>query len=210
MAPSGRFMVSLVPAEDVWSPEPMSRFVTAIREVDPDVTGVPITQYESLRDMRSAFLEMAVLSSILVLVLLTIDFRRVRPVVIAMIVLTVGLVWTIGVTSAIGVHLNVANFFAIPILIGLGVDSAIHLLHRIDERGGRTDDLGATRRAIILTAVTTGIGFGSLVFASHRGLESLGVVMAVGSLCCLLATLVLLPRLASGLQPGAECDNSVL
>ena len=52
-------------------------------------------------------------------------------------------------------------------------------------------------RVLILTAVTTGIGFGSLVFASHRGLESLGVVMAVGSLCCLFATLVLLPMLAA-------------
>jgi predicted RND superfamily exporter protein len=47
--------------------------------------------------------------------------------------------------------------------------------------------------------VTTGIGFGSLVFARHRGLESLGVVMAVGSLCCLVSTLVLLPALV---RPG--------
>ena len=194
-------MVSLVPAEDVWSPEPMSRFVTAIRKVDPEVTGVPITQYESLRDMRSAFLEMAVLSSILVLVLLTIDFRRVRPVVIAMIVLTVGLVWTIGVTSAIGVHLNVANFFAIPILIGIGIDSSIHMLHRADECGRGPLDFRGTRGAVVLTALTTGIGFGSLVFARHRGLESLGIVMAIGSACCLLSTVILLPSLTSWLRP---------
>ena len=201
MAPSGRFMVSLVPAEDVWSPEPMARFVTAIREIDPEVTGVPITQYESLRDMRSAFLEMAVLSSILVLVLLTIDFRRARPVIIAMIVLTVGLVWTIGVTSAIGVHLNVANFFAIPILIGIGIDSSIHMLHRADECGRGPLDFRGTRGAVVLTALTTGIGFGSLVFARHRGLESLGIVMAIGSACCLLSTVILLPSLTSWLRP---------
>ncbi|MCP4834854.1 MAG: MMPL family transporter [Phycisphaera sp.] len=195
MAPSGRFLVSLVPAEDVWSPEPMARFVTAIREVDPEVTGVPITQYESLRDMRSAFTQMAVLSSILVLALLTIDFRRARPVFIAMVVLAVGLVWTIGVISAIGVHLNVANFFAIPILIGIGIDSAIHMLHRADECGDGPLDFKGTRSAVVLTALTTGIGFGSLVFARHRGLESLGVVMAVGSACCLLSTVILLPSL---------------
>ncbi|MBQ72004.1 MAG: RND transporter, partial [Planctomycetaceae bacterium] len=167
----------------------------------PEVTGVPITQYESLRDMRSAFLEMAVLSSILVLVLLTIDFRRVRPVIIAMIVLTVGLVWTIGVTSAIGVHLNVANFFAIPILIGIGIDSSIHMLHRADECGRGPLDFRGTRGAVVLTALTTGIGFGSLVFARHRGLESLGMVMAIGSACCLLSTVILLPSLTSWLRP---------
>ena len=208
MAPSGRFMVSLVPAEDIWSPEPMARFITAVREVDPRVTGVPITQYESLRDMRSAFLEMGLLSILLVLVLLTIDFRRFRPVFIAMIVLTVGLTWTIGVTSAFGVHLNVANFFAIPILIGIGIDSAIHMLHRADECGRGPLDFRGTRGAVVLTALTTGIGFGSLVFARHRGLESLGIVMAIGSACCLLSTVILLPSLTSWLRPINSFSDS--
>jgi predicted RND superfamily exporter protein len=199
MSPNGRFMVSLVPAEDIWSPEPMARFVAAIRAIDPDVTGVPITQYESLRDMRRSFLDMATLATVLVAGLVWLDFRRVRRTLVVMTVLAVGLLWTIGIVTLLGVHLNVANFFAIPILIGLGVDSAIHLLHRLDETGDGVADLGATRRAVILTAVTTGIGFGSLVFARHRGLESLGVVMAVGSLCCLVSTLVLLPALV---RPG--------
>ncbi|MEC8320332.1 MAG: MMPL family transporter [Planctomycetota bacterium] len=197
VAPSGRFMVSLVPANDVWSPEPMARFVTAIRAIDPDVTGVPITQYESLRDMRRAFLTMAILSTGLVLVLVAIDFRRVRPVLVAMTSLAVGLLWTIGVASALGVHLNVANFFAVPILIGIGIDSAIHMLHRADECGDGPLDFRGTRGAVIVTALTTGIGFGSLVFAQHRGLESLGLVMAIGSACCLLSTIVLLPTLTS-------------
>ena len=199
MSPNGRFMVSLVPAEDIWSPEPMVRFVAAIRAIDPDVTGVPITQYESLRDMRRSFLDMATLATVLVAGLVWLDFRRVRRTLVVMTVLAVGLLWTIGIVTLLGVHLNVANFFAIPILIGLGVDSAIHLLHRLDETGDGVTDLDATRRAVILTAVTTGIGFGSLVFARHRGLESLGVVMAVGSLCCLVSTLVLLPALV---RPG--------
>ena len=190
-------MVSLVPANDVWSPEPMARFVTAIRAIDPDVTGVPITQYESLRDMRRAFLTMAILSTGLVLVLVAIDFRRVRPVLVAMTSLAVGLLWTIGVASALGVHLNVANFFAVPILIGIGIDSAIHMLHRADECGDGPLDFRGTRGAVIVTALTTGIGFGSLVFAQHRGLESLGLVMAIGSACCLLSTVVLLPTLTS-------------
>lgn len=195
MAPTGRFLVSLVPAEDVWSPEPMARFVAAIREVDPDVTGVPITQYESLRDMRRSFLVMAVLSTLLVMVLVAIDFRRPLPVLVAMTVLTVGLAWTMGVITILGVHLNVANFFAIPILIGIGIDSAIHMLHRADECGSGPLEFKGTRGAVVLTALTTGIGFGSLVFARHRGLESLGIVMAIGSACCLLSTVVLLPSL---------------
>ena len=208
VSPSGRFMVSLVPAEDVWSPEPMARFVEAIRRVDPEVTGVPVTQYESLRDMRRSFQQMALWATVLVALLVWFDFRSVRRTLVVMVVLGVGLLWTLGVVTLLGVHLNVANFFAIPILIGLGVDSAIHLLHRIDESGAARSELGATRRAVILTAVTTGIGFGSLIFARHRGLESLGVVMAVGSLCCLVATVVLLPRLATFQRPPTPPEGN--
>ena len=210
MAPTGRFLVSLVPADDIWSPEPMARFVDAIRAVDPDVTGVPITQYESLRDMRRSFLLMAVLSTMLVITLVAIDFRRLLPVLVTMTVLAVGLVWTMGVITLLGVHLNVANFFAIPILIGIGVDSAIHMLHRADECGSGPLDFKGTRGAVVLTALTTGIGFGSLVFARHRGLESLGVVMAVGSVCCLLSTVILLPSLVRWTRrriPGAGPDS---
>ncbi len=210
MASSGRFMVSLVPAEDVWSPEPMARFVTAIRAVDPNVTGVPITQYESLADMQRAFLTMGVLSTVLVLVLVSIDFRRWRPVLIAMTVLAVGLLWTIGLAAAVGVHLNVANFFAIPILIGIGIDSAIHMLHRADECEGGPLDFRGTRHAVVLTALTTGIGFGSLVFARHRGLESLGLVMAIGSVCCLLATVVLLPTLVAWMRKPRSTEGGHL
>ena len=201
IAPSGRFLVSLVPADDIWSPGPMSRFVAAIRTIDPDVTGVPITQFESLRDMRRSFLVMAILAVVLVAILVGLDFRRIAPVLIALTVLGVGLVWTIGVTAAIGVHLNVANFFAIPILIGIGIDSAIHMLHRADECGDGPIEFRGTRRAVVLTAVTTGIGFGSLLFASHRGLQSLGAVMAIGSLSCLLSTVVLLPALVRLTRP---------
>ena len=188
-------MISLVPAEDIWSPEPMGRFVEAIRRLDPGVTGVPITQFESLRDMRSAFLEMSLGAAVLVGFFVWLDFRSVRRTLAVMTVLAIALLWTIGTATLLGVHLNVANFFAIPILIGLGVDGAIHLLHRVDECGDGPLDLGGVRRAVALTAVTTGIGFGSLIFARHRGLESLGVVMAVGSLSCLIATLVILPAL---------------
>ena len=153
---------------------------------------------------------MGVLSTVLVLVLVTIDFRRWRPVLIAMTVLAVGLLWTIGLATALGVHLNVANFFAIPILIGIGIDSAIHMLHRADECEEGPLDFRGTRGAVVLTALTTGIGFGSLIFARHRGLESLGLVMAIGSACCLLATVVLLPTLVAWARgtPPAEGESS--
>jgi predicted RND superfamily exporter protein len=195
MSPAGKFQVELVPAQDIWESDPMARFIEAVREVDPDVTGVPITQFESLRDMRRSFLLMGGLSLILVTALVWIDFRTIRQTIMVMTVLVIGLLWTVGAASMLGVSFNVANFFAIPILIGIGVDSAIHMMHRADECGGGPLEFRSTRTAVILTAVTTGIGFGSLVFARHLGLQSLGAVMAIGSITCMLSSVVLLPAL---------------
>jgi predicted RND superfamily exporter protein len=195
MSPAGRFQVELVPAQDIWESDPMARFIEAVREVDPDVTGVPITQFESLRDMRRSFLLMGGLSLILVTALVWIDFRTIRQTIMVMTVLVIGLLWTVGAASMLGVSFNVANFFAIPILIGIGVDSAIHMMHRADECGDGPLEFRSTRTAVILTAVTTGIGFGSLVFARHLGLQSLGAVMAIGSITCMLSSVVLLPAL---------------
>jgi uncharacterized protein len=194
---SGRLLVMLHPKGDVWDYPSMRAFVADLRAVDANVTGVPITHFESLGEMRRAFITMSLLALIAIVGLLAIDFRDVRDVLLALAPLVVGIIWTIGLMRLLGVSFNLANFFAVPMLIGLGVDSAVHILHRYHEGTGGAERLhfGRTRRAVILTALTTIIGFGALIIAHHRGLQSLGLVMAIGSTACMLASIVILPAL---------------
>lgn len=206
MAPSGRFLVRLMPSGDAWSLEPLERFVAAIRAIDPQATGVPMTQLESIRDMTRAFAQMAVMAFVAVAVLVWIDFRSVVCTLVCLSTLVVGLGWTVGAMAASGTSLNLANFFAVPILMGLGIDSSIHLVHRAREQRGRRIRYGATAKAVVLTAATTAIGFGALVFASHRGLQSLGLVMLLGSAACLASAVLVVPsllRLAGWERRGA-------
>jgi len=195
MAPSGRFLVRLMPSGDAWSLEPLERFVAAIRAIDPQATGVPMTQLESIRDMSRAFAQMAVLAFLAVTLLVWIDFRSVLATLVCLSTLVVGLGWTLGAMAASGTSLNLANFFAVPILMGLGIDSSVHLVHRAREQRGKRIRYGATARAVVLTATTTAVGFGALVFASHRGLQSLGFVMLLGSAACLAAAVLVVPSL---------------
>lgn len=198
ISPGGVLLVTLHPRENVWEFEPMERFVEAVRAVDPDATGVPMTQYESLREMRRAFVKAALLALAAVFALILIDQRSLRYALLAMAPLLVGMVWMVEAMGAMGVQFNLANFFAVPILIGIGVDSGIHLIRRCREQqaeGREALDLGSTRRAVFVTAMTTMIGFGSLLTASHRGLASLGLLMLIGSAAGLLASLVVLPAL---------------
>lgn len=200
LSKGGKYLVMMHPKDNVWEYEPMQAFVADLRAVDANVTGVPITHFESLGEMLRAFIIMSILALLAIIVLLALDFRDWRNVLLALTPLVVGLVWTVEAMGLLGLSFNLANFFAVPMLIGLGVDSAVHILHRYHEMGGdegRFDRLrlGHTRRAVILTALTTIIGFGALVIAHHRGLRSLGLIMAIGSTACMLSSIIILPAL---------------
>ena len=152
--------------------------------------------------MLRAFLTMGIGAVAVVGIVLWLDFRSLVATSCCLLALASGLCLTLGTLALLGVSINLANFFGIPILIGLGADSSIHVLHRWKQmkRDG-TRRFGATLSAVTLTACTTGIGFGALLLAQHKGLQSLGWVIAIGSLGCLLSSTVLLISLLNCL-PG--------
>jgi hopanoid biosynthesis associated RND transporter like protein HpnN len=208
VAPSGRYLVMLHPKEDVWDAAAMARYVRDLREVDPRVTGAPVSHFESLNDMVRAFVQMSVYSLVAITAIVLLDYRSAHGVLLSIVPTAFGLVWLVELMGCFGISFNMANFFSVPILIGLSVDGNVHMLHRYYEGGGRLLRFGATRRAVIVTALTTTIGFGALLIAHHRGVRSLGAVMAIGSLTCLAATVTVLPALLAWLERGKRAGGA--
>jgi predicted RND superfamily exporter protein len=94
----------------------------------------------------------------------------------------------------------------LPLVIGIGVTNGIHILNRFAEEQTPSILAKSTGKAVLVSGLTTIAGFGSLVLAKHRGIESLGLVMATGVATCMLAGLTFLPALLSFLarKPGGE------
>ncbi len=109
----------------------------------------------------------------------------------------------IGIKSSFnGINFNFINVLAIPIVIGLGVDNGIHLVSRFYEAGRRIRPvIGDTGRAIMITTLTSMIGFGSLAVGGYQGITSMGVlsILALGS--NLLASLVFFPAVLGTFSP---------
>jgi uncharacterized protein len=204
MSERGRYLVSFHPVENVWEPSEMREFVAELRTLDPHVTGVPVTQSESLAEMRRAFQMAALLAFLAVFALLIVDLRSLRDATLAMAPLVAGMTWLIALMGLLDIRFNMANFFAVPILFGIGVDSGIHILRRHREEPPTRLNLGSTRRAVFTTAMTSIIGFGMLATASHQGLRSLGIVMALGAALLLVASVVVLPSLLIWLERRQE------
>ena len=190
-----KLLVYGYPRKDIWDEENMQEFVDAIVAIDPEVTGTPIQVYESSRRMRDGFVLAGIYSLIVVFVLLMLDLRSLPRVLLAMIPLVAGLFWLLEALPWFGLDFNLANFFAVPILIGCGIDGGIHAVHRFSESKSSSDVSRTTCAAVTLSLLTTMIGFGTMSFASHQGVASLGRMMVAGLLCLLIATVVLLPAI---------------
>lgn len=147
-----------------------------------------------------------VLASIVIMI--TILFRRVAKVGMVLIPLGVGLFILsefLGFSHYLGhgISLNYLNIVVIPILLGVGVDYAIHIYHRLEEsykdgeklRKAKWHDVAQTAYALLISAITTMIGFSSLFLANYVGLRSIAWISVMGILLILLASAVLLPAI---------------
>ncbi len=200
LSEGGRFLVMLHPRNNPWDINNLDVFVSELRDISSEATGSPVTHLMATRDMREGFILSALLALACVLILVWADFRSLKRALLAIFPLTLGTIWTVSAMGYLDVHFNLANFFSIPILIGIGVDSGIHILHRYREGGAERLTLGATRRGVLLTSFTSLIGFGCLAGAGHRGLRSLGNVMLIGCSACLIASLIVLPATLSWIE----------
>jgi hypothetical protein len=194
----GRLLLRIHPAENIWEPEARARFIEALRTIDPEVTGIPVQAHESSRLMLRGYVQGGLYSLVVVLVVLLIDLRRLSDVVAALAPLAAGAGWTLGVMAAVDLDFNLANLIILPLMIGIGIDIGIHCVHRSRDDGSAGAALvkSSTGRAVILSGLTTAIGFGSLAIAQHRGIQSLGILLGVGVVANVLAALfVLAPAL---------------
>ena len=108
----------------------------------------------------------------------------------------------LGMMALLSIKFNYANFIVLPLIVGIGIDDGIHIVHRWrqESKENLTKVLNQIGRAIVLTSLTTIIGFGSLVSSHYPGLRSIGLVSTLGILTCLLASLFLLPAVLAWVE----------
>jgi len=121
-------------------------------------------------------------------------FRNWREVILSLATVALAGVWLELLMSLFGWSWNMMNLMSIPLLLGMGVDFAIHMQLAMRRH---PSDLMFVRfsigRALLLAGSTTVAGFASVAFSSNAGLASLGKVCAAGITCAMLTAVFLLP-----------------
>jgi predicted RND superfamily exporter protein len=199
---SGRLLMQIYPAIDTWDREGAREFVTALRTVDPAVTGSPVIGYEATRLMEGAYLQGTLYAVILVGVLAVVMLRRPLDALASVTPVVLGTLWTIGFMRLVGLSFNLANVWGLPLIIGGAAEYGLNVTLRYREAstGGRFPR--STILAVVLNGLTTIAGFGSLMIARHQGIFGLGLLLTVGATASLAASLVVLPVLLRLLDAG--------
>lgn len=136
-----------------------------------------------------------IVTFITLLIILWLHFKSIRTMFLVTLPILLGTIALLGVMGAFGIKSNFINIVAFPIILGIGIDNSVHFFHRYKEDHSLWFAFYHTGMAMFLTTLTTTIGFGSLFFAQHKGLQSLGVVAVIGLVLNLLTTFIILPIL---------------
>jgi hypothetical protein len=193
----GQFLMQIHPAVDIWGREGARRFVTELRSVDPEVTGTPVITFEAIRLMERAYQQGTVYAILVVAALTALTIRRWREALLALLPLGLGLLWTFGLMYFFDLKLTLGNVFGIPLILGAAAEFGSNIVLRFMEDQDYEGPLIArsTVMAVLVNGLTTIVGFGSLMLASHRGIFGLGLLLTLGIVTSLIAALVVLPVL---------------
>lgn len=197
---TGKLLLQVYPKEDVWQRQPQERFVRQLRLIDKNATGTPVQLYEYTTLLKNSYIQAAGYSLVAIVLLVFFHFRSVSCVILSLLPVAIGSIWMTGLMGKLGIPFNPANIMTLPLVIGIGVTNGIHILNRFSEEQQPSIFAKSTGKAVLVSALTTIAGFGSLGLAKHQGIASLGYVMAMGTATCMIAALTFLPALLTVLS----------
>ena len=210
VATPARYRIEVFPRDNLDDNVALERFVAAVRGVAAEhATGDPIINLEASKAVVGAFQQALVTALVAITILLFFLLPRRTDVLLILVPLAAAGLLTSASAVVLGLPFNFANIIALPLLLGIGVDGAIHILHRHRDVSSTTRGvLGtSTARAVTVSALTTACGFGNLAASGHPGTASMGVMLAIGLAMSLLCTLLFLPALLALCRPAGSVQT---
>ncbi len=166
------------------------------------VTGTIAMQNAIQKTTMEYFQIIFVIAIAFVSLVLFVFHRTVKGIIIALFPTAYSIALTFGVLGMIQPQLTILSVSIVALLLGLGVDYSVHLMNRFAEekQGDNVEKtayiLSSTGKAILLSTITTMIGFGSLMISSMTPIVLFGFGCAIGIFFAFISTILLTPSLS--------------
>jgi hypothetical protein len=195
------FLIRMAAWGNIWNEEYREELIDKLEEVNPNIVGRAIMIPELIDMMGDDVIKVTIFASIPIFIIVFIGFRKKTPIyaLLGLIPVAFGIVGLLGLSDSLGIDLNMTSIMMIPLVIGIGIDNGIHILHRYKEEGKGSIPciVQNTGKAIFLTTATTCLAFSSFLIAEHPGMRSLGQVPIIGLILCLIGAIIFLPAFIS-------------
>jgi hopanoid biosynthesis associated RND transporter like protein HpnN len=200
VAPDGQARIQVMPRAAPGSPVARTRFVAAVQKVAPAATGAPAAVEQVRGLVLGAFTQAALLALAAISVLLLVALKSLRAVILTLAPVLFASLLAVGTCGLLDQDINLENLIALPLLLGIGVSFNIYFV--VAWRRGERQLLGSClARAVLYSALTTGLSFGALSLSIHPGTASMGVLLLVALCWTLVTTLIVQPALLARVSP---------
>ncbi|MCS5533126.1 MAG: MMPL family transporter [Candidatus Poseidoniaceae archaeon] len=180
------------------------------------ITGDLVILQTVLEGLSESQLESTLISLVVSSAVLLILTRRVLPAIIVLFPVGLSSLWVVGSMAALGLKWNVLTVMVTALTLGIGIDYSIHMWRRFEVELERNENhwealraaLSTTGVALILSALTTALGFLVLLYSPMPVIQDFGLITAVTVLFSLMLALILLPVLVEMVERGKEIGKA--
>ena len=146
--------------------------------------------------VKDDFNQILMSSSILVFMILLISYGRLELTLISFLPMVISWFWILGIMGIFDIHFNIVNIIISTFVFGLGDDYSIFITDGLQKKytDGK-DNLPSYKVSIFLSAFTTIVAMGALIFAKHPALKSIALISIIGIGCVLLISYTIIPLL---------------
>jgi predicted RND superfamily exporter protein len=193
-----KLAVHVYPSGDVGDEHFAERFDARLRAIDPEVAGTALNVLPHERFITRGFERAAAYAFVLIVILIAFVFRRLSDSLLALFPVVVAWLWMLALMRPMGIDFTPANMVTLPLLLGVGVDTGVHMVHRTRESSGPAplqQLLHGTGTAVTVGTLTNIAGFAALIAADYRAMQGLGLLLSVGIALSLVSSVIVLPAL---------------
>ncbi|MDA3817720.1 MAG: MMPL family transporter [Prolixibacteraceae bacterium] len=181
------------------------------------IIGGDIVTDASVEQMMHADLELLFpLSVVLCALILLLFYRTLATTLVPLIPILLSVLWVIGLKGWTNISMTPVSITLFPLIMVIGMANSVHIINHYKKvRPGESDNYKAmkiTLKAVIVpcfsAAITTAIGFGSLMVSNVTGIKQMGAFAAFGVLIAFVLSMIIVP----GVLVGASIfkENSVI
>ncbi len=189
------YKLEIYPADDLSDNDAMIRFVRELQDYNDKIIGAPVINVEAGEAVITAFKSAIIYALIAISLLLFLLIKVKLDALLILISVIIGGIFTLTFMLLLGLPFNFANIIGLPLLLGIGVDSGIHIANRFrhEHSNGGNIFMTSASRGVFVSSMTTVCSIGNLAFSAHTGTATMGILLTVGLIAMMVSTMIVLP-----------------